>query len=124
MRLRDHEPIGHFVSLPARYGALSRTLQAVSDMLTAGKGEARHGRGRPLEDQPALLWARRHGITGQLYQIQKKADEAMTSGPEDQRRELLSLMGEALLALVALEAAPPGPKPRRRRPASRRKRRP
>ena len=60
--------------IPDEYMEIEPVLQEVLDQMTRGKGEKRHGRGEPFDEQ-ITPWAIRKGydIT---YQVIKKADEA------------------------------------------------
>jgi hypothetical protein len=82
---------------------LPQVADACLDFVLAGKGEERHGRGRPLADQPWLTLEREFpGFT--LAQACKKMMEAAHLPDKDRQiREVQGAVGYALLWLAKQE---------------------
>lgn len=71
--------------------------------VTVGKGRERHQRGRPFIEQPILVIPRLlggdAGLGALLYQVMKKAEEAVAL-PEE--RQIAELRGVVIYALAAV----------------------
>lgn len=108
--LEDADPPG--ISYPeptAPADALRRTLEAAYHQAMHGKGRARHGGGKPFEEQPIFTIAELldGSIDGHLFQVIKKAQEAsrmVKAGQhEAARRELMGVIIYAAAAHMILE---------------------
>jgi len=88
---------------------LRRTLDAAYHQAMRGKGQERHGGGKPFEEQPIFTIADLldGSIDGHLFQIIKKAQEASRMAKAGQReaacRELLGAIVYAAAAHMILE---------------------
>lgn len=93
--------------VPKGYHDLARTLQEALEQASQGKGEERHGHGKPFTDQPIFEIGRMLGDTGgHAYQIMKKAQEAYHMTGREQHdaavRELLGVINYAAAAILLI----------------------
>lgn len=83
---------------------LAEVLQAAFDQVSNGKGEARHGHGVPLYDQPVFRLIKDHGVGFATGQASKKATEALKMADrEAAKRELLGAIAYLAFAIMSLE---------------------
>lgn len=89
------------------FSSLAGILQAAHDQAAGGKGQERHGEGKPFLDQPIMEIARMlSGIDGHSFQIMKKAQEAARMVRREQYdaavRELLGVINYAAAAVLLI----------------------
>lgn len=81
---------------------ITATIECLRQV-TVGKGRERHQRGRPFVQQPILVIPRLlggpAGLGALLYQVMKKAEEALGLPPE---RQIAELRGVVIYALAAV----------------------
>jgi hypothetical protein len=87
------------------YERLARVLQEAHDHAAKTKGKERHANGKSFDQQPIMVIPRSQGTpAGQIYQIQKKAGEAlgMFSRAKDEAAiaELLGVINYAAAAIL------------------------
>ncbi len=87
------------------YSDLARVLDMALDQAQAGKGKERHARdGQAFIDQLIVQFGLEAGnIAGQVFQVRKKAEEAMRLKPKAAIRELLGSINYAAAAILVLE---------------------
>ncbi|WP_156967776.1 hypothetical protein [Methylosinus sp. PW1] len=92
---------------PDTHFALLRILSAAYHQSKGGKGQERHGNGKPFDKQPIMEIARMVGVGGQTFQICKKAQEATTMVERGQldaaKHELLGAIVYAAAAVLLIE---------------------
>jgi hypothetical protein len=91
------------------FEGLARVLGMAYKQSAVGKGQERHGKGRPFDKQPILEIGRMLSSTcdGEIYQIMKKAQEASgmvhRSQTEGAKAELLGVIVYAAAAYLLIE---------------------
>lgn len=87
---------------PDKYEPLRRVLDAAYEQAASGKGSARHANGRPFLQQPILENTRQVGLAGPVFQVMKKAQEAVGMAA---RGETAAAKAELYGAIVYAAAA-------------------
>lgn len=93
---------------------LRRVLDQAFEQSAKGKGQVRHGRGRPFTAQPIMTLGRLTGPAGPAYQVMKKVQEALgmvaRGESEAAKVELLGAIIYAAGAVLLIEEAVGGKK--------------
>lgn len=95
------------VQVPLGFIPLAGTLLAALDQAASGKGQERHGGGKPFLEQPIMEIARMlDGTGGHAFQIMKKAQEANRMVGREQYdaavREYLGVINYAAAAILLI----------------------
>ena len=82
------------------YDTLKKVLARAFEQAASGKGQARHGNGRPFEEQPMQVISELLGSSdGMLFQAMKKVQESQRLASRPHR------VGELLGAIVYIAGA-------------------
>lgn len=88
------------------YETLWNVLQDAFEQASAGKGKERHANDRPFDEQPLMSIGRHTGPGGPLFQVEKKAIEALgmfSRGEYDAaERELLGAINYAAATIMLI----------------------
>jgi hypothetical protein len=87
-----------------KYATLARVCVMAMEQASAGKGKERHADGNlRFEEQDIVRDARFCGLAAPIFQVRKKAKEALRLPPEMAIQELLGCMVYAAGAIIAIE---------------------
>jgi hypothetical protein len=88
--------------LESDYFQLQEVFKMAYDRASKTKGRVRHANSKPFEEQPACTELRLFGIEPAVYQIRKKAREAVNLPPTMAINELLDVMVYSAAAVIVL----------------------
>lgn len=91
-----------------KFGPLRHTLLRAYKMVAEGKGQERHGAGRPWSEQPITTISAAWGPGFAAGQAWKKIEEASRLEPKRAVLELLGAIGYICAAVQAIEALEDG----------------
>lgn len=86
---------------PVGYGELAKALDEALAQASHGKGEERHGMGKPFLDQPIFRLIKAHGVGFATGQAAKKLEEAHGLNADAARAELLGAIVYSAAAYIA-----------------------
>lgn len=86
------------------YDSLSKILAEAYEQAAGGKGKARHGTGKPFDEQPMQMISELLGSnTGCAFQAVKKIQEASRLDRKAARKELLGAIVYTAGAIIYLD---------------------
>lgn len=101
--MKDNDPKNIPEGIPEDYFILHRVLHDAFDQAAIGKGKERHATGEPYEDQICCYLLRHTGIGGAVFQVCKKAIEAMRLPYPQNINELHGAINYAAAAIIECE---------------------